>query len=310
MEMEFNMKTFNSMGFRLFAAGLLSASVMVGCGSDKKANSNAPVASAFGLTAALGALEGASCDVISADGTILDIVTTTADGTVPVNIQASDTDFPIIVECSGGNYFDEGSEGPQLNTSIIKSLIPTRAALTAVANNLAVTTLTDLAVELFKSLPENDRTSAAAVASLDEIIRVLAPELGANGGGLNLLAGPTPVTSSGTVVSDTPAGKYAAYLAGLALVAQDQNTNAAGLGAILAGQVRAGNALDTATVTQLVNKVKAYAQTNGDEALQNDVSNDDSGAGGTAKKPTGTGATGGTGGTGGTGATGAGATGG
>jgi hypothetical protein len=283
------MQVLNKMRLKLLVASLLST-VIVGCGSDKPEN-DAPVATSFGVTAALGALTGASCDLKNAGGTILANVTTTIDGTVPVNIQAIDSDFPIIVECSGGNYFDEGLESSQPNSTTIKSLIPTRAALTAVADNLAVTTLTDLAVELFRSLPANDRTSAAAVATLDEIVRVLAPALGANGGGLNILSAPTPVTSSGTPVSGTPAGKYAAYLAGLALVAKDKGTNANGLGALLADQVSSGAPLDTTTVTQLVNKVKAYAQTNGDAALQSDVSDDASGAGGTAKKPTTTGGT-------------------
>jgi hypothetical protein len=302
------MQMLNKMRLKLLVAGLLSTTVMVGCGSDKPEN-DAPVATPFGVTAALGALSGASCDLINAGGTILANVTTTIDGTVPVNIQARDSDFPIIVECSGGNYFDEGLESSQPNTTTIKSLIPTRAALTAVADNLAVTTLTDLAVELFKSLPASEKTSAAAVASLDEIVRVLAPALGANGGGLNILSAPSPVTSSGTQVSDTPAGKYAAYLAGLALVAKDKGTNAAGLGQLLAGQVSAGNALDNDTVTQLVNKVKAYAQTNGNPELQSDVNDDTSGAGGTAKKPTPQ-STGSTGSTGSSGSTSSGATGG
>lgn len=300
------MRIFNSMRFRLFAAGLLSASVMVGCGSDSKASSNAPVASAFSVTSALGALVGANCNVISAGGTILATAVTGANGTVPVDIEAANSDFPMTVECTDGSYFDEGSNTTQLNTGTIKSLIPTRAALAQAGNNLAVTTLTDLAVELFKKAPASDRTSAAAVAALDEIVRVLAPALGANGGGLNILSAPTPVTSATTAIDETPAGRYAAYLAGLALVAKDKNTNAAGLGALLASQVSSGTPLDTTTVTQLVSKVQTYAGTNGNTALQSDVSGDSSGAGGTAQTPT---ATGGTGGTGGTGATGAGSTG-
>jgi hypothetical protein len=305
MEMEFNMKMFNSMRLRLLAAGILSASVLVGCGSDSSPNANTPTVTNGSLTAAFGALAGASCAVTNSAGTTLTTVTTGANGVVDLDIETVNSDFPIIVTCSGGTYFDEANPtaAATTNTGVLRSIMPDLASFNAVGNNLAVTTLTDLSVELYNSLTGPNQNTQTALASLAEIIRILAPSLGTNGGGLNLLAAPTPVTAGDTVVPNTPAGIYASYLAGLASVAKDKGITPSALGALVASQIRTGVAIDTDTVNNLIAKVIAFASGKGFTLTGT------TGAGGVAKKPT-TGGTGGTGGTGATGATGAGATGG
>jgi hypothetical protein len=278
------MQMLNKMRLKLLVAGLLSTTVMVGCGSDKPEN-DAPVATPFEVTAALGALQGASCSIVGATGTIFKSATTDDSGQVSVIIDARVRDFPVIISCSGGSYFDEATNALVDNVGSIKSVVPNRAVLDSLAKKIAVTTLTDLATTLYQSLPPENRTAETALASLTEVVRILAPALGENGGGLNILAAPTVVASPGIALDGTPAGKYAAYLAGLALVAEENGKTAAQLGQVLAEQIATGKAIDPVTVATLVDKVKAYASTNGNNDLKSDVANDNSGDGGAAEKP-------------------------
>lgn len=288
------MKMFNS---KLLVAGLLSASVMVGCGSDKSADSDSPVVTNGNLTAALGALSNANCVVKNAAGDTKLTVETLADGTVPFDIETVGSDFPLIISCTGGSYFDEANPTDPLisNTGTIRSIVPDLATLISVGGNVAVTTFTDLAVELYNSLPAGDKTIETALESLEEIGRILAPSLVENGGAANLLAAPTPVTAGDTVVPNTPAGIYAAYLAGLAEIADDKAITPLALGALLAGQIANGTAIDADTVSNLIAKAAAFAAGKGFTLTG------DTGAGGIAVKPTPTTGTGGTGGAGGTG---------
>ncbi|WP_269619761.1 hypothetical protein [Zhongshania sp. BJYM1] len=298
------MKMFNSMRLRLLAAGILSASLLVGCGSDSSPNANTPTVTNGSLTAALGALSGATCVVRNAAATALTTVTTSADGTIALDLETTDGDFPLIVSCTGGSYFDEANPDAAAftpNTATIKSIVPNLATLTSVGNNLAVTTLTDLAVELYNSLPAGNKTVETALASLNEIVRVLAPALGANGGGVNILAAPTPVSSGTSVVPNSPAGLYASYLAGLAQIAKDKGVSPGTLGAQLAASVAAGTAIDPVVVNNLVAKTTTFA-TAKNPALGTTAGTGTTGAGGAAVKPTPTTGTGATGGTGGTGA--------
>ncbi|POP51051.1 hypothetical protein C0068_18880 [Zhongshania marina] len=286
MELEFNMNMFNS---KLLVAGLLSASVMVGCGSDSSADKDSPTVTNGSLTAALGALSGATCDITNAAGSTLETVTTGADGSVSITIETVGSDFPLIVSCTDGTYFDEANpdDPAKTNESVIKSIVPDLATFNNVGGNVAVTTLTDLAVELYNSLPAGDKTVETALASLDEIVRVLAPELGTGGGGVNLLAAPTPVTAGDTVVPNTPAGVYASYLAGLAQVAKDKGISPAELGALLAEDVANGDPIDADTVSDLGSSAASFAADKGFTVTGT------TGDGGAAVKPTPTG-TGGT----------------
>lgn len=292
------MKMFNSMQLKLLAAGVLSASVMVGCGSDKDADPSGITTTSGKVTAAFGALQGATCDVTNPLGISKATVTTGADGTVDLSFDTVASDFALIVSCTGGSYFNEATGGTDTNNETVESIMPDLATFTEVGQNLAVTTLTDMATKLYKSLPAADKTPASAKASLTEIVRVMAPGLG---DGVNLLAAPTPVINGTTPVGNTPAGIYASYLAGLAKIAQDKGITPSQLGRQLGDSVTAGTAIDPTVVNNLVAKAQEFAT---EKNTNLGAQPQPTGAGGVAVKP------GATGGTGATGATGAGATGG
>jgi hypothetical protein len=285
------MQVLNKMRLKLLMASLLSTTVIVGCGSDKPADDVPPVAvdTPFEVTAALGALKGADCEIVGAppSNTVFTTETTDDNGQVAVIIKAFATDFPVTISCSGGQFYDEARDTMIVNEFPIKSVVPDLASLDLLGKKIAVTTLTDLAATLYQSLPATEQNAETALASLSEIIRILAPALGENGGGLNILAAPTPVTTvdDSDTIPATPAGKYAAYLAGLAKVAAEdgKGLNASQLGKELADQITAGVPIDNDTVTKLVSKVQSYLTNN--PSLKDEVKDDETGAGGEAEKP-------------------------
>lgn len=286
--MEFIMNKFSSARVKLLMAGVLSASLIVGCGDDKDSDPvsvNDKVQTDFATTAALGALEGSVCSVVSALGVTLGSDTTDADGEASFSFLAAPSDFPFVVSCEGGDYYDEATQTKKTLPAgkPIKSLVPEPATLTAVAQKLAVTTLTDIAVNVFETLPANQKNAEGATQSLNNTVQAIAPSLVANGGGVNVLAAPTPVKNATDKVPNTPAGKYAAVLAGIAKVAQESGKTPDALGKELAEQAKTGTIV-AEVVTKLKAKTVEFAQEQGDAGLEDDVADDEEGQG-TVVKP-------------------------
>jgi hypothetical protein len=303
------------MRLTMFAASIVAAGALTGCFNDESADAG-PNSTSFNNGAALGALVGATCTYANNSGTALVAanapVVTGDEGTAPVNIVGLVAgDFPVVVSCTGGNYYDEANDSVQSNAGeTIESIIPSLAALAQVGNNVGVNTLTDMAAKLYKSAAPADKTSAGALAAFKEIGRVMAPGLvgSGTGGELNLLGSSTPVKNGSPTLANNTAGKLAAYLAGLAQVAKDSGKTPAQLGRDLAAAMTAGTSVD-ATVTGggLGSKLKTaasnYATAKGPATLAASTSSDQSGSGGSASKPKADGTNDGssTGGTGGSG---------
>jgi hypothetical protein len=316
------------MRLTMFAASIVAAGALTGCFNDESADAG-PNSTSFNNGAALGALVGATCTYANNSGTALVSVNapvvTNSKGAAPVDIKGLvPADFPIIVSCQDGSYFDEanptaGSVSNAGNT--IQSIIPSAAALAQVANNVGVNTLTDMATKLYKAAADEDQTSAGAVAAFAEVGRVMTKGFIATGGGLNLLVSSTPVVDGAPVLADNTAGRLAVYLAALAQVAKDQipAITPAELGKLLANAMTSGANVNSVVplkngesfVLQLKRAANNYAIAKGGTTnLAASVGGQASGEGGSASKPKGTGTDGSgsggttTGGTGGTGATG------
>tara|TARA_R110000772_G_scaffold144093_4_gene253823 strand:- start:79743 stop:80735 length:993 start_codon:yes stop_codon:yes gene_type:complete len=323
------------MRLTMFAASMVAAAALTGCFDDKSADAG-PSSTSFNNGAALGALVGATCTYASNSGADLISenapVVTNSLGAAPVNIlNLVAGDFPIIISCENGSYFDEANPGAGLVSNegnTIQSIIPSAAALAQVGNNVGVNTLTDMATKLYKSAAAEDQTVDGAVAAFSEVGRVMMKGFMANGGALNLLGSSTPVTDDAPALADDTAGQLAVYLAALAQVAKDMNTipatTPAALGKLLADAMTNGTDVNSVVplkngenfVQQLKRAANNYAIANsGSTNLGASVSGQLAGEGGSASKPKGTGGNDGTGsggnpsgGTGGVGITGSGGT--
>jgi hypothetical protein len=322
----FTMINIKKMRLTMFAASIVAAGALTGCFNDESADAG-PNSTSFNNGAALGALVGATCTYANNSDAVLESktapVVTNDQGTAPVNIEGLvAADFPVIVSCTGGSYFDEGNPIAGLVSNAgktIQSIIPSAAALAQVANNVGVNTLTDMATKLYKAAADEDQTSAGAVAAFAEVGRVMTKGFIATGGGLNLLGSSTPVVNADPALADNTAGRLAVYLAGLAQVAKDAGISPAKLGERLAKAMTDGTNVNSVVpfkngenfVLQLKRAANNYAIAKGGTTdLAASVGGQASGEGGSASKPKGTGTDGSgsggstTGGTGGTGATG------
>ncbi|MEX1666831.1 hypothetical protein [Zhongshania arctica] len=308
------MNMFNSTRLKLLAAGVLSAGVIVGCGSDKKADGNAPQTIMASITAAQGALVGADCLVTTiANGTRS--FKTGPDGRVDFTIVTVPSEYPLVVTCTGGSYVDEAnpSAGLIANNDILRSIMPDAATFALVGNNWAVTPFTEFAVSLYKSItPASCQRVETLSLSLKEIADRIAPGLYESASGLDFLAGPTPVvTGDEDLSAGTPADIYAAYLAGLALVASERSPaiSPAALAQEVSAAIAGGTAIPQDVVDNLFNRAQAYMTGKGAKGHPLTAPST-APTGGAATKPTIAGCAGGTGGTGGTGGGGSGGSGG
>ncbi|RNL60143.1 hypothetical protein D0911_14055 [Zhongshania marina] len=286
-EMEFNMGKLNSTRVKLLTAGLLSASLIVACGSDKDADPvtvNDKVQTEFSTVAALGALEGAVCTVFNSSDVALGSATTDEDGKAAFSFLAAPSDFPFVVSCEGGDYYDESTQTKKTLPAgkPILSMVPEPATV-VVNKNIAVNTLTDMSTAVFKTLPKAQQNAEGVVQSLNNTVKAIAPELVKNGGGLNVLEAPTVVKNATDKVPATPAGKYAAVLAGIAKAATASGKTPDQLGKELAEQAKTGTIV-AEVIVQVTAKTKEFAQEQGDEGLEEDL-NDDEEATGTVVKP-------------------------
>lgn len=275
---------------RSIAAALLASIAIVGCGGDSSSNKTRVN---YQATVAHGAVVGAECRVLDKDGVqVLDeTFTTDENGQVDITGSVPKNSFPIKVSCSGGTYYNEATGQPVALVGELRSIVPDKDTLTQVGQKVAVTPLTDLAVELFDKTPAANKDPVAAKQALEEVRKVLAPSLGVDG--TDLLQAPTPVKSQQDTVDGTLEGQYAAYLAGLAKTAnEDGGKTPEDILTDLKQQVQQGQ-VDQQTANKVVEKTKEFATEQGDQSLQDEVADDEPSQDTTVDTPTGTG-TGGT----------------
>ncbi len=284
------------MRLTMFAASMVAAGALTGCFNDKSSD---PSTTGFGLGAAKGAINGATCNYKTAVNTNGFAGTTDANGEVQVAVTPGfgANDYPVVITCVGGTYFDESDNSTQPQTEPMRSVIPDAQSIGEVGGKIGVNPFTELATALFESLPAGaaNRTAAAAKASYGEIGRLFAPGMVANGGALNLMQASTPVNSASPTLGANVAGQLATYLAGFAKYAATNGGSMAVL-ADLRTKIATGTAVP-ASVAQGI-KTQANSYTPG---ASTGVTAQPSGNGGTAQKPAAGGTTGGTGGTGGSG---------
>lgn len=173
--------------------------------------------------AALGAVTGASCNAFLSNGTTQvpgsSTVTSDANGGFTFGTLNSSF-FPVIVTCTGGNFFDEATGATVANTAPISAVVPQArtSQSTSAAPTFAVTPLTNMAAATFLAQPAELRSNNLATSANAEIARALFP-------GGDILTPPTPVTTTTTSLpSSSVADQYAAILASLSYAAN----NAAG----------------------------------------------------------------------------------
>lgn len=177
--------------------------------------------------AALGAVTGASCNAFLSNGTtqIPGSPTVTSDANGNFSFGALNSSFfPVVVTCTGGNFFDEATGTTFANTAPISAVVPQArtSQSTTAAPTFAVTPLTNMAAAVFLAQPAEMRTGSIgnnlATSANAEIARALFP-------GGDVLTPPTPVTTTTTSLpSSSVADQYAAILASLSYAAN----NAAG----------------------------------------------------------------------------------
>ena len=96
------------MRLTMFAASMVAAGALTGCFDDK--SSNPPGPTSFSSTASYGALVGASCIVNGAVTPNLTSYTTDGDGLGAISAVIAGSEYPLIVSCAGGTYYNEASE--------------------------------------------------------------------------------------------------------------------------------------------------------------------------------------------------------
>jgi len=179
----------------------------------------APVTKALSIAASKGAIVGATCDVFalprSASSASIGSGTTDANGLLQLTLP--DLPNPVIVECAGGQYFDEALSPPafaNLGAAIVRSVaVPSRTSV-------AVTPVTELAAALalrrLAALGDQAAAPGSAItevnAAVSEITNALLP-------GIDILSAPTVVNTATPNLGTSNADLYAAYLAGFSKVA-------------------------------------------------------------------------------------------
>lgn len=221
------------------------------------------------MTVSLGAVSGATCNVEGISGAILSQVVTGPDGTANV-IDVPTSQFPVVLVCQGGTYFDEATGQTLDLDGEIKSLVPDARTLESIGSNVAVTALTDMAATLFQTLPPDDRDPISAIASLNSVRLAVAPSLGRQG--QDILTAPQVVNQNNSSISgNTLSAQYAAYLAGISGAARASNQTTSELLQAFRDDLTDGDISlnKTATqVSQIVSQTQAYLANHGDADAQ------------------------------------------
>ena len=276
------------MRLTMFAASMVAVGALTGCFNDKSADPSS--STGFGLGAAKGAINGATCTYTTAVGGSGAAGSTDANGEVQVTVSPGfgTNDYPVVITCAGGTYFDESDNSTQPQTVPMRTLIPDGQSIADVGGKIGVNPFTEFAAALFDSLPAGaqNRTVAAAKATYGEIGRLFAPGMVANGGGLNLMQASTPVSTATPTLGNNVAGQLATYLAGFAKYAATNGGSMAVL-ADLRNKIAAGTAIAPSVAQGIKTQANSYAP-----GAATGVSSQPSGNGGTAQKPTPTGGTG------------------
>ena len=251
----------------------------VGCGNDGGSTSIVePIASRQQITVApsLGRTRGAGVQAVQPDGaTLSNEVDTDSDGKAILEIPAS-YGGPLIIEMrgkAGATYFDEGS-GREEDFPAGQQL---RVALAAPTEEAGLSILTELAVQLAEATGET--LDADVINAANERIRAaLAPEVE------NLLTPPAVVDSATAAgsIDDSDAGRLAARLGALAMLATSDTAPALAILQQLADDVGEGLIdgvgadgaitdpvyLPATFASDFITAVRDFAASFGTEALQ------------------------------------------
>lgn len=199
---------------------------LAGC-SDNDNRGTSPKVVTFGAKAALGAISNATCDVETVPGGApLGTAITNASGVVLFGDINFGSPAPnILVSCTSGSYFDEGTKSSQsVGSSVVRVLVPsTRINSLGDGDQLAVavTSFTEIATALaFNRNPSNPSASDIADALTQVSTLAGIP-------GVDLLSPPTTVNGTvlGRISGAGSADLYALALAGFAVAAQTTGAN-------------------------------------------------------------------------------------
>lgn len=199
-----------------FALALAATAVLGACGGGDGGD-NLSVGKTITGRVALGPVVGATCTVSNAGGAAIAGVgiQTTGDSGVFSLVNIPDAQFPVIVTCSGGNFYDEATNQIVANLANVRAVVPlNRASTDSTTPTVALTPLTSAAVAAFLALPAEFRNNAAAASANTEVANALAP-------GLDILSPPTAITSANQTLTNSPADQYAVILAALSYLALD-----------------------------------------------------------------------------------------
>lgn len=197
---------------RISGLSIISAAVLLAaCGGG---GSSGATSHSVSSTASLGALVGASCTAKDIRFATTYSGTTDSNGIVVFN-GVPNTAGTLLVSCSGGQYYDEATDTTSTLVGTLESVVAagqTQAAVTPLTNIVASLVKTAIAGVANPSI-----TPAQLAAVAKSVADVYAP-------GVDLLSPPKPVKSSAdvaTISNADNAGKYAAALAGLSKLAND-----------------------------------------------------------------------------------------
>ncbi|MDO9454283.1 MAG: hypothetical protein Q7J29_15700 [Stagnimonas sp.] len=202
-----------------------------------------PVKRTVQLNSGLGALVNSTCLVYALPkmGTTAPVGRGTTDATngfVALDVFASASN-PTVIECNGGEYFDEGTGvfAPLGSKAIRVTVSPERIS------DLATTTLTEIASavatrRLGLLTPEEQANGAKAFAEIDAAYKDVA---NAFLPGFDLRSKPALVNSTTPVLGGGNQAVYALYLAGLSVIAKDAGVTLIDLIATLDADISDGN---------------------------------------------------------------------
>lgn len=204
-------------GKRFFqtACGLAALSMVSGCfdsyapadTGDGDGDGGTTTETTVDVTAAKGALIGASCTLSLASNPDTTIGTATTDDegkvSIPYTIELEDTDALLVV-CTGGDYYDEALN----TTSAVPDDFEFKAVVPAQYSSFAVTPFTTLAAYQLLQLTAEDRDASAASRANTQVEDALVP-------GLDLTIRPTPIYNDSPDLGSGDADIYSLYLAAL-----------------------------------------------------------------------------------------------
>lgn len=184
---------------------VLSAA-MSACGGGGVSGSPGEVVETKPITigASLGAIVGARCEIapVNNPSNVISSGFTASDGGITLGVPASTG--PVLVTCTGGQFYDEASDAFITLTTPVRSIAPSNAS------RVAVTPLTDLAAIVVISAADTDTID-------DTDINNVVSQIGSFFAVPDILSPPQIVNSADdlTTLSSNGAGVYAAVLAGL-----------------------------------------------------------------------------------------------